>query len=73
MRTVSVIFCMMSSVKSLHVLCSLPFGICSLFACRIMLVKVLLAVCGFLGIMMSEKAASDFSVLFPICFPITSV
>lgn len=60
--SLSVILCLMCSGKSLHVLCILPFGMCSLSACRIMLVRVLLAVCVFVGLVVSEKAASVSSV-----------
>ena len=52
----------MCSDKSLHVLCSLPFGMVSLSACRIMRVRLLFAVCGFVGFVASEKDASVSSV-----------
>ena len=66
----SVIFCLMCSGKSLHVLCILPFGMWSLSAYRIMLVRVLFAVCEFVGF---ESCFCVFRVLFPICFLIISV
>ena len=43
--SLSVIFCLMCSGKSLHVLCIWTFGMWCLSACRIMLVRMLLAVC----------------------------
>ena len=60
--SLSVIFCLMCSGKRLHVLCILPFGMWCLSACRIMLVKMLLAVCRFVGVVVSDKAASVSSV-----------
>ena len=60
--SLSVIFCLMCSGKSLHVLCILPFGMWCLSACRIMLVRMLLAVCGLVGVVVSEKADSMSSV-----------
>ena len=57
--SLSVIFCLMCSGKSLYVLCILPFG---LSACRIMLVRMLLTVCGLVGVVVSEKATSVSSV-----------
>ena len=56
--SLSLIFCLMFSDKSLHVLCILPFGMWCLSACRIMFVRMLLAVCGFLVVVVSEKAVS---------------
>ena len=48
--SLSVIFYLMCSGKSLHVLCILPFVMWYLSACSIMLVKMLLAVCRFVGL-----------------------
>ena len=44
------------------VLCILRFGMWCLSACRIMLVRMLMVVCGFVGVVVSEKAAYVFSV-----------
>ena len=56
--SLSVILCLLCSGKSLHVLCISSFGMWSLSACRIMLVRKLFAVCGFVGFVLSGKAAS---------------
>ena len=53
--SLSVIFCLMYSGKNL--LCILPFGMWCVSACRIILVRMLLAMCGFVGVVVSEKAA----------------
>ena len=63
--SLSMILCLKCSGKSSHVLFILPFGIWSLSTCKIMLVRVLFAVCGFLDFVVSEKAAS---VSFVYCF-----
>ena len=60
--SLSVILCLLCSGKSLHVLWILLFGTWSLSACRIMLVRVLFAVCRFVGSVVSEKAVSVSSV-----------
>ena len=51
--SLSVFYCLMCSGKSLHVLCILPFGMWSLSTCRIMLVRMLFAVCGFVDSVVS--------------------
>ena len=63
--SLSVICCMMCSCKGLHVFCILPFRMWCLSARRIMLVIMLLAVCGLVGVVVSEKAAS---VSYVYCF-----
>ena len=45
-----VIFHTMWSGKSLQLLCILPFGILSLFAISMMFVKIMLAVCVLVGV-----------------------
>ena len=56
LRVVSlrVIFCLMCSSKSLHVLWILPFEMWCLSACWIMLVRMLLAVCGSVSVVVNE-------------------
>ena len=49
--TLLVLFlCVIFHTKSLQFLCILPFGILCLFAIRVMFVKILLAVCMLVGI-----------------------
>lgn len=52
------ILCLICSGKSLHVLCILPLGMLSLSACRMMFVKVVFAVCVFVGGAVFAKADS---------------
>ena len=51
----------MSSGKSLQLLCILPFGMLCLSAIRMMLVKILLAVCILVGNMVSCIVCSQLS------------
>ena len=60
--SLSVILHTMWSVKSMQLLCILPFGILCLSAIRIMFVKIILAVCMFVGIVVWTKANSVSSV-----------
>ena len=59
----------MSSGKSLQLLCILPFGMLCLSAISMMFVKILLAVCMLVGMVVWAKADSVSSVkLCPVCF-----
>ena len=55
----------MSSGKSLQLLCILPFGMLCLSAISMMFVKILLAVCMLVGMMVCV-----FCELCPVCFPV---
>ena len=62
--SVSVIYCPMCSSESLHVLYILPFGMWCMSACKLMLMRMLLAVRGLVGVVVSEKAASVYCFQF---------
>ena len=60
----------MSSGKSLQLLCILPFGMFCLSAISMMFVKILLAVCMYVGgyCGLSESGLCVFCKLCPVCF-----
>ena len=61
MLFICVILHIMSSGKSLQLLCILPFGMLCLSAISMMFVKILLAVCMLVGMVVFRK-------LCPVCF-----
>ena len=58
----------MSSGKSLQLLCIFPFGMLCLSAISMMFVKILLAVCILVGMVVSAKADCVFRELCPVSF-----
>ena len=53
----------MYSGSSLHVECIFPFGVLCLSAWKIMVVKMVFAVCAYIGVVESQRTQASVSVL----------